>query len=119
MLLFRHMRSRSRFRDICLNGDFVSTLLLLFGCQQYSDSYRLILVFFPFWFIGAILLFNPLRPLPQTECGRTEEEQKEDLLIVRNTELKWSWRCVYALLGLALLVGVIVLLVLTLSGLRR
>ncbi|KAG8925831.1 hypothetical protein FRC03_006155 [Tulasnella sp. 419] len=54
-------------------------------------------VFPPFWFIGTMILFMRLPPTPEGECGKTAEEQAEELAILRRAELRWSRYCAAAL----------------------
>lgn len=56
-------------------------------------------VFPIFWAVGAAIIFTDLNPIPETECGKTADEQAEELAIIRAEELKWAWRCLYALVA--------------------
>jgi len=67
--------------------------------------------FFPcFWIIGAMIFFMRLEPTPEAECGKTAEEQKDEIELLRTAELKWSKRCGYAILSLIALIGIIILI---------
>jgi len=49
-----------------------------------------------------------LKPVPEAECGKSCEQQMEELSILRNAELKWAKRCAMALaVFLVLLAGLI------------
>ncbi|KIK45665.1 hypothetical protein CY34DRAFT_801282 [Suillus luteus UH-Slu-Lm8-n1] len=73
--------------------------------------------FFPlFWIVGVAIIFSPLRPTPEWETGKSEEERRRLLAEMRVSELKWAKRCLYAVIALLVL---IVVLVTTLVLLRR
>ncbi|KAF8841040.1 hypothetical protein BDN67DRAFT_1010956 [Paxillus ammoniavirescens] len=56
--------------------------------------------FFPlFWAIGAYFLMSPMRVSEDWRSDRTEEEKEKILHQMRQTELKWAKRCLWALLS--------------------
>ncbi|KAG8925835.1 hypothetical protein FRC03_006159 [Tulasnella sp. 419] len=69
-------------------------------------------VFPLFWILGALILFITLRPTPESECGKTAEQQAEELAIIRRTEIRWSQKCVLAIF---ILIIAITITVVTLS----
>lgn len=69
-----------------------------------------------FWIVGIALIFSPLRPTPDWETGKSEEERQRLLARMRVLELKWAKRCLYAMVALLVL---IVVLVTTFVLLRR
>ena len=74
------------------------------------------LVFPPFWIMGIIILCSTLRPTPDWEAGKTEDEKIRLLAEMRTAEVKWAKRCIYALLTL---ITVIVIIVLTVVFAKR
>ncbi|KAJ3515796.1 hypothetical protein NMY22_g14355 [Coprinellus aureogranulatus] len=68
-------------------------------------------VFPPFWVLGAFILFSPLREPPASDGSpvwmpeKTEAERRLIIRKMREVEVKWSKRCIYALLGLAISTG--------------
>ncbi|KAG1774759.1 hypothetical protein EV702DRAFT_974359 [Suillus placidus] len=65
--------------------------------------------FFPiFWIVGVAIIFSPLRPTPEWETGRSEEERQRLLARMRDLELKWAKRCLYAMVALLVLIMVLV-----------
>jgi peptidoglycan/LPS O-acetylase OafA/YrhL len=73
-------------------------------------------VFPLFWIVGVAIIFSPLRPAPEWETGKSEEERRRLLAEMRVSELKWAKRCLYAVVALLVL---IVVLVTTLVLVRR
>ncbi|KAG8892635.1 hypothetical protein FRB99_002562 [Tulasnella sp. 403] len=63
----------------------------------------------PFWIIGVFVLFMRLEPTPEAECGKSAEEQAEEIILLRRAEVRWSKRCAYALLVCLLITAIIVL----------
>ncbi|KAK1216677.1 hypothetical protein PQX77_020690 [Marasmius sp. AFHP31] len=72
-------------------------------------------LFPPFWILGAIILFTPLRapdadsstaadPFSPDACSwlpeKTESERAAIISRLRKAELVWAWRCLFALLVL-------------------
>ncbi|KAI6000050.1 hypothetical protein EDD15DRAFT_2236413 [Pisolithus albus] len=56
--------------------------------------------FFPlFWAIGVYFMFAPMRVSPDWEQGKTEEEKAKILSDMRQTEMKWAKRCLWALVS--------------------
>ncbi|KIO03600.1 hypothetical protein M404DRAFT_145144 [Pisolithus tinctorius Marx 270] len=56
--------------------------------------------FFPlFWAIGVYFMFAPMRVSHDWEQGKTEEEKEKILSNLRQTEMKWAKRCLWALLS--------------------
>ncbi|KAI6042389.1 hypothetical protein EDC04DRAFT_2512790, partial [Pisolithus marmoratus] len=56
--------------------------------------------FFPlFWAIGVYFIFAPMRVSPDWEQGKTEAEREKILSDLRQTEMKWAKRCLWALLS--------------------
>ena len=54
--------------------------------------------------MGIAILLSPLKPTPEWEMGKTREERIALLTRLRNEELKWARRCLWAtLILLALL----------------
>ncbi|KAG1866038.1 hypothetical protein F4604DRAFT_1585875 [Suillus subluteus] len=65
--------------------------------------------FFPiFWIVGVAIIFSPLRPTPEWETGKSEEERQKFLAEMRVSELKWAKRCLYAMVALLVLIVVLV-----------
>ncbi|KAJ7284575.1 hypothetical protein C8J57DRAFT_1288912 [Mycena rebaudengoi] len=75
-------------------------------------------LFPPFWIMGVLILFSPLRaPEPANTPGawlpeKTEAERQLLIQRMRTVELKWARRCLYALLALihiiiAVVIGVV------------
>lgn len=67
--------------------------------------------FFPFWLAGIYILFTPLKPTPQWELGKTEEEKAYLIKVLRETELKWARRCLLAFYALCVLTFFSVLII--------
>jgi len=65
-------------------------------------------VFPVFWIVGIALIFSPLRPTPEWETGKSEEEREKLLAEMRVSELKWAKRCLYAMVALLILIVVLV-----------
>jgi len=76
------------------------------------DAYHVIdiVVFPPFWIMGALILLSPLRPpsaatdaeaawLPE----KTEAEREQIIAQMRRVEVKWAMRCLLALIVFILL----------------
>ena len=82
----------------------------------YSPMFVLIcaLVFPPFWFFGAFILLSPLREPPADTSDsdsipawmpeKTAEEREKIIADIREVELKWARRCLYAFLALVVVV---------------
>lgn len=68
-------------------------------------------MFFPFWLAGIYIFFSPLLPTTDWEAGKTEDEKKQLLRILRETEKKWARRCLLAMLGLILAVLLLVVII--------
>ncbi|OAX34360.1 hypothetical protein K503DRAFT_794199 [Rhizopogon vinicolor AM-OR11-026] len=65
--------------------------------------------FFPvFWIVGVAIIFSPLRPTPEWEVGKSEEERQRLLAAMRVSELKWAKRSLYALVSLLVIIIVLV-----------
>ena len=58
--------------------------------------------------MGPIILLSELRPTPDWESGKTEDEKVRLLAAMRTTEVKWAKRCTYALLTLITIITIIV-----------
>ncbi|KAF9530678.1 hypothetical protein CPB83DRAFT_738531, partial [Crepidotus variabilis] len=63
-----------------------------------------------FWFFGAFILLSPLREPPTASDSapswmpeKTEEERQRIIADIREVELKWARRCLYAFLTLTTL----------------
>ncbi|KAI5984770.1 hypothetical protein EDC04DRAFT_1628672 [Pisolithus marmoratus] len=56
-------------------------------------------VFPLFWAIGVYFMFAPMRVSPDWEQGKTEAEKEKILSDLRQTEMKWAKRCLWALLS--------------------
>ncbi|KAL0060478.1 hypothetical protein AAF712_012711 [Marasmius tenuissimus] len=65
------------------------------------------LLFPPFWILGALILITPLRA-PDEDVNdptsshawlpeKTEAEKAAIISHLRKAELKWAWRCLFAL----------------------
>ncbi|KAI9453808.1 hypothetical protein HD554DRAFT_2031691 [Boletus coccyginus] len=69
--------------------------------------------FFPlFWAVGVYFLFAPMRVTGDWQSDKTEEEKEKMLSEMREAEVKWAKRCLWALLSFfACLVILIVALV--------
>ncbi|KAH7106983.1 hypothetical protein BKA62DRAFT_668058 [Auriculariales sp. MPI-PUGE-AT-0066] len=80
-----------------------------------------------FWLVGAFrrvltrpwwqILTMPPNPPASWEESKTEEERAALLKVLRVTEVKWGKRCLYATLGFAVLLLVIILA--AISSMRR
>ena len=112
-------RCRQHWPSTCSNTDLVSTTYP-FPCvhsTSFLTTDSSVLAVFPlFWAVGAAILFTDLNPIPESECGKTAEDQAEQLEIMRREEIKWARRSLYALgvlfalLALvAVVVGVVIL----------
>jgi len=56
--------------------------------------------FFPlFWAVGVYFLFAPVRVTEDWQSDKTEEEKEKILSEMRETEVKWAKRCLWALLS--------------------
>lgn len=69
-------------------------------------------VFPPFWIMGAIILLSPLRapePSPSSSWlpDKSESERQEIIVEMRRVEVKWAWRCLWAL-GVFICIGVVI-----------
>ncbi|KAG7094233.1 hypothetical protein E1B28_007839 [Marasmius oreades] len=73
-------------------------------------------LFPPFWIMGALIILTPLRA-PDADIDdptsphawlpeKTEAERATILSHLRKAELKWAWRCLFALLILVVLVAI-------------
>jgi hypothetical protein len=69
-----------------------------------------VVVFPPFWFFGAFILLSPLREPPSTSDSipawmpeKTEEERQQIIANIREVELKWARRCLWAFVILIVL----------------
>jgi hypothetical protein len=58
--------------------------------------------------MGVIILGSPLRPTPEWEVGKGEEEKKRQLERMRKAEVKWGLRCLGAFTVLLLAVGLVI-----------
>jgi hypothetical protein len=64
--------------------------------------------------MGIVIRCSELRPTPDWEAGKSEDEKVRLLAEMRETEVKWANRCIYALLTLiAIIVIIVVVVVLT------
>lgn len=68
-------------------------------------------MFPPFWIMGLIILGSELRPTPDWEAGKTEDEKVLLLAEMRKAEVKWAKRCIYALFTLITIICCIVMAV--------
>lgn len=57
------------------------------------------LVFPLFWAIGVYFLFVPIRVSADWQSDKTEEEKEKILAEMKEAELKWAKRCLWALLS--------------------
>ncbi|KAF8896865.1 hypothetical protein CPB84DRAFT_1731520 [Gymnopilus junonius] len=78
--------------------------------------FRFGFLFPPFWLFGAFILCSPLREprntsedTPTWMPEKTEEERQKIIATIREAELKWAKRCLWALVIFAVLVAVGVL----------
>ncbi|KAF8438541.1 hypothetical protein L210DRAFT_3403957 [Boletus edulis BED1] len=56
--------------------------------------------FFPlFWAIGVYFLFSPMRVTADWQPDKTEEEKAKMLTEMKEAEVKWAKRCLWALLS--------------------
>ncbi|KAF9445990.1 hypothetical protein P691DRAFT_777171 [Macrolepiota fuliginosa MF-IS2] len=79
--------------------------------------FRFGFLFPPFWIMGALILFTPLRAPTSTiqdeETGmgwlpeKTEAEKQAFISHIRKAELKWAKRCLVALVIFAVVVGIV------------
>ncbi|KAG6327048.1 hypothetical protein ID866_12041, partial [Astraeus odoratus] len=51
-----------------------------------------------FWAVGVYFMFAPMRVSPDWEQDKTEEEKEKIMSNLRQTEIKWAKRCLWALL---------------------
>ncbi|KDR72976.1 hypothetical protein GALMADRAFT_26921, partial [Galerina marginata CBS 339.88] len=72
--------------------------------------FRFGFLFPPFWLFGAFILFSPLREPPSTSDDtpawmpeKTEAERQQIIATMREVELKWAKRCLWAFVILTLL----------------
>ncbi|KAF8528081.1 hypothetical protein BU17DRAFT_39182 [Hysterangium stoloniferum] len=63
-----------------------------------------------FWLVGLAIIFTPLRPTPDWEVGKTSAEVEWTCKIIRETELRWAKRCLFALLSEILFVMVVLVI---------
>jgi len=61
--------------------------------------------------MGIIILTSELRPTPDWETGKTDDEKVRLLAEMRRVEVKWAKRCIYALLTLITVIVIIVVAV--------
>jgi hypothetical protein len=70
------------------------------------------LVFPPFWILGAFILLSPLRAPEAADSAdapsgwlpeKTDAERQAIIDHMRKAELKWAWRCLWALLVITVL----------------
>ncbi|KAF9466464.1 hypothetical protein BDZ94DRAFT_1157674 [Collybia nuda] len=71
-------------------------------------------LFPPFWIMGAIILMSPLRAPDSSETvawmpEKTESERQQIIAQMRKVEVKWAYRCVWALVILIILVSAAVI----------
>ncbi|ESK87584.1 hypothetical protein Moror_1987 [Moniliophthora roreri MCA 2997] len=66
-------------------------------------------LFPPFWILGACILFTPLHAPDADQSTpngwlpeKTEAERAAIIATLRKAELKWAWRCLFALLTVSL-----------------
>jgi len=61
-----------------------------------------------FWVFGGLFLFSDLKAVPgyEEELGDANE-RKIKLAMLKKTENKWSWRCIWAFVGLSMFLTVI------------
>ncbi|KAJ6468378.1 hypothetical protein C8R45DRAFT_1055307 [Mycena sanguinolenta] len=70
-------------------------------------------LFPPFWIIGVIILFSPLRAPPAATPAaawlpeKTDAERQVIIDRMRTAELKWAKRCLYALVAVVLVSAVV------------
>ncbi|KAF8433002.1 hypothetical protein L210DRAFT_3412961 [Boletus edulis BED1] len=62
-------------------------------------------LFPPFWVLGVIILVSPLTAPADFEPSKSGTERQRLVAIIRDAELKWAKRCVWALVTLLALVG--------------
>lgn len=58
--------------------------------------------------MGIVILCSELRPTTDFEQGKTEIEKLRALERMRVVEVKWSKRCIWALLSLVLFIAIII-----------
>jgi hypothetical protein len=83
--------------------------LFAFHARIYPD--QSMTVFPLFWIFGAFILVSPLREPPTSTTDsvpawmpeKTEDERKEIIAALREVELKWAKRCLWAILILTIL----------------
>ena len=72
------------------------------------------IVFFPLWIAGIIAPFiKPYRD--PTRDNKTKEQADEEDAQMRKIEMKWAWRCFFALMSLITAVTVAVVVGVTVS----
>lgn len=77
----------------------------------------LYLVFPPFWFLGTLILFSSLQAPADWEPTKTPEERDALVQDYRLTEVRWAKRCLFAMLGLLLVIAVAVAAAVSISQL--
>jgi len=73
-------------------------------------------LFFPLWIAGILVPFvTPSKPDPSQD-NRSKEDWESELSRMRTEEIKWAWRCGFALNGFVLCIIIVVVLAVTLAG---
>jgi len=88
-----------------------SAYFIPFHSLNIKLNYSSVSVFPPFWIMGIVIRCSELRPTPDWEAGKSEDEKVRLLAEMRETEVKWANRCIYALLTLIAIIVIIVVVV--------
>ncbi|KAH0833963.1 hypothetical protein J3R83DRAFT_11180 [Lanmaoa asiatica] len=66
---------------------------------------------FFFWAVGVYFLFVPIRVSADWQPDKTEEEKEKMLSEMRETEVKWAKRCLWALLSFFVCLAILIVAV--------
>lgn len=72
------------------------------------SSYLFLVVFPPFWLLGSFILMSSPKAPEGWEPTKTAEERAALIAAFRKAEVRWAKRCLFALLGLLLVVAIVV-----------
>lgn len=78
-----------------------------FGGGVTRGWLTLFAVFPPLWILGAIIWITPLTVPADFEPSKSGTERQQLAQIVRNAEVRWAKRCVWALVGLLVLANTV------------
>jgi len=63
------------------------------------------------WIAGVFLIFSKLRAPSSWDLEKSPEESVRLLRLIREAELRWAWRCAYALSTLSLIAFLLFLII--------